>query len=163
MKWPENRPRGWIAAGEPSLWLLGEGIAGRVMENLVFSLNATIPIFALMVLGYLFRKIGLIDEKAAAWMNKFVFKAALPVLVFKDLAGQVFAKTWDGKFVLFCFVATSLSIAAIALLSKWKITPSSNSNLLRSSFLASVTSFGVTSTLLGVTGLSKITSTPLFI
>ena len=75
------------------------------MENLIFSLNATVPIFTLMVLGYLFRKIGLIDEKAAAWMNKFVFKAALPVLVFKDLADQDFAKTWNGKFVLFCFVA----------------------------------------------------------
>ena len=88
------------------------------MENLIFSLNATIPIFALMVLGYLFRKIGLIDERSASWMNKFVFKAALPVLVFKDLASQDFAKTWDGKFVLFCFAATSVSIAIIALISK---------------------------------------------
>ena len=88
------------------------------MENLIFSLNATIPIFALMVLGYLFRKIGLIDERSASWMNKFVFKAALPVLVFKDLASQDFAKTWDGMFVLFCFAATSVSIAIIALISK---------------------------------------------
>ncbi|MBR3509384.1 MAG: AEC family transporter [Lachnospiraceae bacterium] len=88
------------------------------MENLVFSLNATSPIFALMVLGYLFRKIGLIDEKAAGWMNKFVFKVALPVLVFKDLASQDFAGTWNGKFVLFCFLVTSVSIAVIALFSK---------------------------------------------
>ena len=88
------------------------------MENLFFSLNATLPIFALMVLGYFFRKIGLIDEKAASWMNKFVFKVALPVLVFKDLASQDFAGTWNGKFVLFCFGATSISIALIALLSK---------------------------------------------
>ena len=89
------------------------------MENLIFSLNATVPIFTLMVLGYLFRKIGLIDEKASTWMNKFVFNAALPVLVFKDLADQNFAETWNGKFVLFCFAVTSISIAFIALLSKW--------------------------------------------
>ena len=88
------------------------------MENLVFSLNATAPIFALMVLGYLFRRIGLIDEKSANWMNKFVFTVALPVLVFKDLASQDFAGTWNTKFVLFCFLVTSLSIALIALLSK---------------------------------------------
>ncbi|MBR6477957.1 MAG: AEC family transporter [Lachnospiraceae bacterium] len=91
------------------------------MENLVFSLNATAPIFALMVLGYLFRKINLIDEKAAGWMNKFVFKVALPVLVFKDLASQDFAGTWNGKFVLFCFGATSVSIAVIALFSKFVV------------------------------------------
>ena len=88
------------------------------MENLVFSLNATAPIFALMVLGYLFRRINLIDEKAASWMNKFVFKVALPALVFKDLASQDFAGTWNGKFVLFCFGVTSVSIAVIALFSK---------------------------------------------
>lgn len=51
-------------------------------------------------------------------MNKFTFKIALPVLVFKDLACQDFAGTWNGKFVLFCFVVTSVSIAVIALLSK---------------------------------------------
>ena len=88
------------------------------MENLIFSLNATAPIFALMVLGYLFRRISLIDEKSAGWMNKFVFKVALPVLVFKDLASQDFAGTWNGKFVLFCFIVTSVSIAVIALFSK---------------------------------------------
>ena len=88
------------------------------MENLVFSLNATLPIFALMAMGYLFRRIGLIDDKAASWMNKFVFKIALPVLVFRDLASQDFAGTWNGRFVLFCFGATTVSIALISLLSK---------------------------------------------
>ena len=88
------------------------------MENLVFSLNATLPIFALMAMGYLFRRIGLIDDKAASWMNKFVFKIALPVLVFRDLASQDFAGTWNGRFVLFCFGVTTVSIALISLLSK---------------------------------------------
>ena len=88
------------------------------MENLVFSLNATLPIFLLMVLGYVFNKLHIIDEKAAAWMNKFVFKIALPVLLFEDLAEQDFAGTWNGKFVLFCFVATLSSIIIIACISK---------------------------------------------
>ncbi|WP_295095920.1 AEC family transporter [Ruminococcus sp.] len=87
------------------------------MENLVFSLNATLPIFALMVLGNVFRRLSLIDDKAASWMNKFVFKIALPVLVFEDLADQDFAGTWNGKFVAFCFLATSVSIVLIYLLS----------------------------------------------
>ena len=32
------------------------------MENLIFSLNATIPIFLMMVLGVFFRKTGLLKE-----------------------------------------------------------------------------------------------------
>ncbi len=87
------------------------------MENLLFSLNVTLPIFMLMVLGYIFNKLGIMDEKASSWMNKFVFKISLPVLVFKDLVSQDFAGTWDGKFVLFCFFVTSISIAVITLLS----------------------------------------------
>ncbi|MBQ3796059.1 MAG: AEC family transporter [Butyrivibrio sp.] len=87
------------------------------MENLLFSINATFPIFLLMVLGYVFNKIGLMDEKAASWMNKFVFKVALPLLLFQDLTEQDFAGTWNGKFVLFCFLATLISIAIITLFS----------------------------------------------
>ena len=87
------------------------------MENLIFSLNATMPIFLLMVLGYFFQKIGLINEEAAKWMNKFVFKISLPVLVCRDLALQDFKNTWDGKFVLFCFIVTILSIACISAVS----------------------------------------------
>ena len=43
------------------------------MENLIFSLNATVPIFLMMVLGMVFRKIGWMDVEFAEKMNKFVF------------------------------------------------------------------------------------------
>ena len=87
------------------------------MSNLVFSLNATFPVFLLMIFGFILNKIGFIDEKTASWMNKFVFKIALPVLVFEDLADQDFRGTWNGKFVLFCFLVTITSIGVISLFS----------------------------------------------
>ncbi len=91
------------------------------MENLVFSLNATIPIFLLMVLGFFFRKIHWIDDLFAERMNTFVFRIALPVLVFEDLATVDFGHLWNLKFVLFCLLATILSIALmIALSFLWK-------------------------------------------
>ena len=39
------------------------------MENLIFSLNATVPVFMLMVLGLLFHKIGWMDEEFASKMK----------------------------------------------------------------------------------------------
>ena len=48
------------------------------MENLIFSLNATIPIFLMMLAGLLFRKMGLFNDNFVEKMNQFVFKAALP-------------------------------------------------------------------------------------
>lgn len=87
------------------------------MENLIFSLNATVPIFLMMLLGLAFRKLGWIDDVFASKMNKFVFLVPLPVLVFEDLAVVDFKEAWDTKFVLFCFVATLLSIGIAAAMS----------------------------------------------
>lgn len=84
------------------------------MENLVFSLNATIPVFLMMVLGYIFHKIGWIDDAFAGKLNKFVFLVPLPVLVFSDLATVDFSEMWDGRFVLFCFGTTVISIGIAA-------------------------------------------------
>ena len=87
------------------------------MENLIFSLNATVPIFLLMILGLFFHKIGWIDDVFAQKMNKFVFVVPLPVLVFNDLATVDFHEVWNMKFVLFCFLATFLSITLVSFMS----------------------------------------------
>ena len=91
------------------------------MENLIFSLNATIPIFLMMLLGMLFRKLGWMNEVFAAKMNKFVFLVPLPVLLFEQLATVDFSEVWDIKFILFCFVVTAISITISTLISLlWK-------------------------------------------
>lgn len=91
------------------------------MENLIFSLNATIPIFLMMLLGMLFRKLGWMDEVFAAKMNKFVFLVPLPVLLFEQLATVDFSEVWDIKFIIFCFVVTAISITISTLISLlWK-------------------------------------------
>ena len=91
------------------------------MENLIFSLNATVPIFLMMVLGMLFRKLGWMDEEFAAKMNKFVFLIPLPVLLFGDLAKVDFNEVWDIRFVIFCFIVTFICIMIAAFVSCiWK-------------------------------------------
>ena len=91
------------------------------MDNLIFSLNATVPVFLMMALGLVFRKIGWIDDVFASKMNKFVFLVPLPVLVFEDLATVDFSEVWDLKFVLFCFGATLVGIGIAAAVSfLWK-------------------------------------------
>lgn len=91
------------------------------MENLIFSLNATVPIFLLMVLGLFFQKIGWISESFAMEMNRFVFLIPLPVMVFEDLATVKFEAIWNMKFVLFCFFVTVVSIGLVTGISfLWK-------------------------------------------
>lgn len=91
------------------------------MDNLTFSLNATMPVFLMMVLGYILKKSNWIDEEFAGKINSFVFHVPLPVLVFKDLATVDFIEVWDTKFVAFCFVVTLLSILLATVISfLWK-------------------------------------------
>ncbi len=81
-----------------------------MLDNLIFCLNAVIPIFLMMILGAFFMKIKVFDEAFVNRLNSFVFKVSLPVLVFYDMSRSDFHDIWDGKFVIFCFVATVASI-----------------------------------------------------
>lgn len=83
------------------------------MENLIFSLNATVPVFLVMVIGYIIKNLKLVDEPFVKTLNSFNYKITLPVLLFKDIAESDFFEVWDTGYVLFCFFTTLLSIASI--------------------------------------------------
>lgn len=87
------------------------------MENLIFSLNSTMPVFIMMLLGVLLRRIGLMNSDFAEKMNKFVFIVPLPCLLFNQLASVDFAAAWNTEFVLFCFASTAVCILIAFLLS----------------------------------------------
>ena len=54
------------------------------MDNFIFSINATIPIFLVILLGWFLMKIHIITEEFANVANKYVFKVALPVQGYCD-------------------------------------------------------------------------------
>lgn len=81
------------------------------MENLIFSLNATIPIFLIMVIGYFLKIFHVMDEPFVKTLNSFNYKITLPVLLFKDIAESDFSKVWDTRYVLYCFFVTLFCIA----------------------------------------------------
>ena len=113
------------------------------MSNLMFCLNATMPIFLTMMLGYAFRKWHIMDGSFVDKMNSFVFKVALPVLVFQDLATVDFFEAWDWKFVVFCFLATLISITAVTLLSFLLKDKSLQGEFIQASYRSSAAIFGI--------------------
>ncbi|MBE5921649.1 MAG: AEC family transporter [Lachnospiraceae bacterium] len=78
------------------------------MDALIFSLNTTMPIFLLMILGYILKQIGLINDEFIRISNKINFKITLPCLLFLDILDAEIAKNFDLRFVLFCAVVTSI-------------------------------------------------------
>lgn len=76
------------------------------MENFVFSLNVTIPIFLVILLGHLLRRVGFLTEEFVSVANKYVFSVALPVMLFKDIATSDIMQNASGTFIIFCMAVT---------------------------------------------------------
>ena len=57
------------------------------MENFIYSINVTMPIFLVMVIGYILKQIGMLNDNFVTVANKFNFKVTLPFMLFKDIAG----------------------------------------------------------------------------
>lgn len=137
------------------------------MENLIFSLNATVPVFLMMLLGMLFQKLGWIDEAFASKMNQFVFLVPLPVLVFHDLAAADIGDVWNFRFVAFCFLATAASIAICAVLSCFLKEKAQRGEFIQASYRSSAALLGIalTTNIYGDAGLVPlmiIGSVPLY-
>ena len=83
------------------------------MSDFIFSLNATVPIFLIMVLGWFLMRIGLFTKEFNKVADKYVFKVALPVLLFKDIATADIRSDFNPAFVLFCMVTTIVMFLVI--------------------------------------------------
>ena len=79
-----------------------------MLENFIYSINVTIPIFLVMVLGYFLRRRGMLNENFVNVANKFNFEVTLPFMVFRDIAAVDIRSVFDLKYVLFCAIASSV-------------------------------------------------------
>lgn len=83
------------------------------MNDFLFSLNATMPVFLLILIGWCLGKSGMLTEEFTKVSNKFVFKVALPLLLFKDIASTDIHQAFDIRFVLFCMISTTICFFGI--------------------------------------------------
>ncbi len=78
------------------------------MENFIFSINVTIPIFLVMVLGWGLKQTGMLNDNFVAVANRFNFQVTLPVLLLRDISSVYIQAVFDLKYVLFCALASSV-------------------------------------------------------
>lgn len=55
------------------------------MENLLFTLNAVLPLVILVTIGYVLKRVNFFSKEFLAGANKLCFYVALPCLLFKNL------------------------------------------------------------------------------
>ena len=88
------------------------------MDNLIYSLNATVPVFVVIVAGYIFKKIGWINDGFIKASNKLTFTVTLPLLLIQDMMNNDFLKKFDLTYVLFCFFVTLLCCIGTTIVTK---------------------------------------------
>lgn len=76
------------------------------MDNLIFSLNVTIPIFLVILLGYILRQKNFLTQEFVNISNKYVFSVALPVMLFLDVSAIDVRNDMNPKFFIFCMTVT---------------------------------------------------------
>lgn len=79
-----------------------------MFENFIYSINVTIPIFLVMVLGWFLRRKGMLSDGFVDVANKFNFSVTLPFMVFRDIAAVDIQAVFDLKYVLFCAISSSI-------------------------------------------------------
>lgn len=84
------------------------------MEDIIFAFNAVLPIILMIVIGYILKKINLLEDEMAKKLNTLVFKLFLPAMLFLNVYKiQSFAEI-DFSFVIFAVgITVSLFLVGI--------------------------------------------------
>lgn len=71
------------------------------MESLIVSINAVLPVFFMLALGYFLRIVKLVDDNLIMQANKLVFRVFLPVMLFNNIYKSDLKSIFNPKLIIF--------------------------------------------------------------
>lgn len=88
------------------------------MENFLISLNAILPMFLMMAVGYLSRRLGLLGREDVFGINKIAFRVFLPCLLFYNVYCSDLASAIRPRLILYavCGVLIVFACAVVYVL-----------------------------------------------
>ena len=78
----------------------------EVLNDLIFSVNTVLPVFIVVLIGYVMRKRGTVDENFVGSISNVVFYYALPARMFLDVATSDFMELINGRFIAVTVLGT---------------------------------------------------------
>ena len=77
------------------------------LENFIYSINVTLPIFLFLLIGYILKQTGMLNDNFVTVANRFNFKVTLPFMLFKDISRVDIRAVFDIRYVLFCALVST--------------------------------------------------------
>lgn len=128
------------------------------LQTLGYTANIVAPIFFILFLGYLLRRLRLIDEAFVATGSKLVFVITLPALVFMSIARMDFHAVFNPEQMGFVLVGILLSFGLIWwLAARWIKAPEDLGVFIQGSFRSNygIIGLAVSFNLFGDAGLAQ--------
>lgn len=129
-----------------------------MIDNILFTANIVTPVFLIIALGYVSKKMKIINENFVDVTSKFVFSVSLPALIFMQIAKMDLSKAINFPQVIFIYIGTIASFILIWLISIPFIKEEKDRSVFiqgafRSNF--AIVGFAIISNLFGTSGLGK--------
>ena len=82
-------------------------------KDFLFSVGAILPVFGVMVLGFLLRRRSFLTQGFCQTGNRLVFNLCLPAMLLRQIASMGGVRASDGGFLLYAFAATLAGLLAV--------------------------------------------------
>jgi len=83
------------------------------MQNFFISFNVVFPIFLMMALGFILKRVGVLSENTVKQMNNVIFRVFLPVMIFKNVYNSEIKEVLNPKLIVFSVVMTVLIVVLL--------------------------------------------------
>lgn len=88
-----------------------------MLNNIIFTANIVAPVFLIVVLGYVLKKLNVINENFVAVTSKFVFNVSLPAFIFMKLYNIDLGAAIDAGQIIYIYAGTIFIYLAVWLIS----------------------------------------------
>jgi len=79
------------------------------LQNLIFAISLVVPVFLIVVLGYILKKVGMINDNFVSVSSKIVFNISLPALIFFQIADINLGEILNISQISFIYIGTLIS------------------------------------------------------
>ena len=137
-----------------------------MINNIIFTANIVAPVFLIVILGYVLKKLNIINENFVTITSKFVFNVSLPAFIFMKLYNVDLDSVVDAGQIIYIYAGTIIIYLAVWLISKPFIKDGKNlSVFVQGAFRSNyaIVGLAIISNLYGNGGLAKATLILVFI
>ena len=115
-----------------------------LLDNLVISVEAVAPMFIVMAVGVLIRRKGIINEQEVKKVNRMIFVALFPVLMFSNLYGKELSDAFNPRLAAFAVIMLMcIYFATMAVVLKIEKNPKSRGAMIQAIYRSNFVIMGI--------------------